>query len=192
MLSDCRQPVELGGDRGQLRRGGAQHLSAQQAVANCAGPRVAPDPEARPRSGTIPVERFVGFGIDDAVFGQMTYGSRDCRREQGRVERRIEKDHIPALLRSSPCQPLHGVGVFDSGSGGVEPRPVPEKMTDRIAVVVDEGGVVGTSRQCLETEDTGSRKEVEHAGTRQFRPKPIEQCDPGPVRRRSDGGTGHG
>ena len=192
MLSDCWQPVEHGSDCGRFRRGGAQHLSAQQAVANCARPRVAPDSEARPGGGTVPVERFVGFRIDDAVFGQVTYSSRDRRREQGRVERRIEKDHIPALIRSSACQPLHGVGVFDGGSVGGEPRPVPEKMADRIAVVVDEGGVAGASRQCLETEDAGSRKEVEYAGTRQFRPKPIEQCDPGPGRRRSDGGTGHG
>ena len=153
---------------------------------------MAPDSEPRRGGGTVPVERLVGLGVHDALFGQATCGSRDSRREQGRVERRIKKHHIPVLIEGSARQPLHGVGVFDGGAGGVEPRPLPEKMTDRIAVVVDEGGVVGTSRQCLETEGTRSCKEVEHAGTRQFRPKPIEQCDPGPVRRRSDGGTGHG
>lgn len=85
---------------------------------------------------------------------------------------------------------MQGVGVFDGGAGRVESGPLPDEMFDRIAVDLDERGVIGTSRQCLEPERPGPCKEVEDAGARQFRPEPIEQRDPGPVRRRSDGGTG--
>ena len=148
-----------------------------------------PDAEARRRGGAVPVERVVGLGIDDAFVGQVTRGGRDCRLEQGRAERRIEKDHIPALIRLAG-EPSHSVSVFDGG-GSIEPRPLPVEMVDRFAVVVDERGVAGTSRQRLEAERSGPCEKVEHAGARHCRAEPVEQGDARPVRRRPDGGPGH-
>ena len=81
--------------------------------------------------------------------------------------------------------------MFDGGAGGGESRPLPDEMFDCIAAAIDERGVTGTPRQCLEPESPGPRKEIEHACTRQFRPEPIEQCDPRTVRRRPDGWAGH-
>ncbi len=67
---------------------------------------------------------------------------------------------------------------------------MPEETVADDTVAVDESGVIGAARQGLETERAGAGEEVEHKAARQFRREPVEQRDPCPVRRRSDGRTG--
>ena len=80
---------------------------------------------------------------------------------------------VPFGLGLVLAQERLGVRVDDQDVG-VQHLLVLAQQSHRPTVSLDEGGMGGAARKCLETECTGAGKEVQHARSGNVRREPVE------------------